>query len=84
MPNLSIGCAAMFDTFSGLVPCVVIALDGKANSASSSVKVTFRITRNRGAYKAGEVLESSSLWVAPKSAIRQRGYYKTIAPYSVG
>lgn len=81
--NLSVGCLAYFDTFAGLVPCVVKAISGTSPNPISSVEVQFKITADRGAYRKGELLKSSSLWVVPRGAIRRRQYQSTIGHYTV-
>ena len=72
---------AYFDTFAGLVPCKVIAIndanagvkgmDGRDwTGCTSGCEVTFKLTANRGAYKRGEVLTDNALHVIPRSYVR--------------
>lgn len=84
IPSLQVNKPAYYDTFAGLVHCIVQSLSGQSTSPTSGVKVVFKITRDHGPYKKGEVLTCSSLWVCPKQAIRQGRFSKYIRHYTVG
>jgi hypothetical protein len=75
IPILKAGCKAYYDTFNGLIDCEVIKIEGN--------KVKFKLTETVAAYKKGEVLESSTLWVVPTKAIKRRQYSTTIGCYNV-
>lgn len=70
--------SAFLDTFAGCIPCKVIAVndDYAGNSHfeghSSSCRVTVKLTAARGAYKRGEVIESTALNVIPRSHVKGR------------
>ena len=70
METLRAGILAYFDSFDGLIPCRVLSIDPQRN-------VCAQLTANRGAYKRGEVLESSHNWVVPRSSVYVRsGQYR--------
>ena len=92
---LKAGGLAFFDTLaSGLVPVKVNSIEQRdcnfalvhnsdPHGARSSQIVHFTVTADQGAYRKGEKLESSALWVCPRKAIRRREYSTTIMPYRV-
>lgn len=69
------GCSAYLDTFSGLIPCIVLSY------ATDARFLVCRITRNKGPYKAGEVIENRTHWTPPKDTIRRRKYGTYIRPF---
>jgi len=79
METLKSGISARWDTFSGLIPVRVLSV----TRLELSTRVTFRVTRTRGPYKTGEILESSSLRIAPVKSVRRRRYSTTIRPYHI-
>lgn len=84
METLTTGMAARFDTFGGLVPVRVQSIAGRSGRASSTAQnVTVRVTRTHGAYRAGEIIETSGLHVIPVRALRRRRYQTVIVPYCV-
>jgi len=83
MPVLKVGEKAYYDTFSGLILCKVIALSGSAAQPTSSIKVDFELLETKQAYRKGERLCSSSLWVAPVAAVRKTKYSHVIGHYTV-
>ena len=84
MPALLVGKLAYHDTFSGLILCKVLSISGHSRLATSSIDVEFELLENRGAYKKGEILRCSSLWVYPVKAIRRLAYKTVIGQYEVG
>jgi hypothetical protein len=75
VPVLKKGCKAYYDTFSGLIPCQVVSINGNM--------VEFKLNKTIAAYRKGEVLKSSANWVVPKDAIVNKKYSKTIRYYQV-
>ena len=69
---------AYYDTFSGLVPCRIVAV-GDWSDQTSEARI--QITATRAAYKRGEFLTTSLRHVVPRDSIRQRRGYQTISPY---
>ena len=65
MTTLKTGCKAYYDTFNGLIPCVVLSVKSKWH-------VEFKLTANRAAYKRGEILSGNSLHVIPREAVYVR------------
>jgi len=74
---------AYLATFSGLIPCVIIAHNDTLAHVptlagrSSSCTITVKLTAKRGAYKRGEIIESDALHVIPRNAVyRSSGQYR--------
>lgn len=70
-----VGDLAYYDSFSGLIPCKVLAVNdamaGKELAGFSSFcRVSVRLTAKRGAWEKGEVVESDALKVVPRTHIR--------------
>lgn len=82
-PTLRVGCLAYYDSLSGLIPCKVLSISGENGHASSEQDVTVKLTANRKAYKRGEVITQSALWVIPRDAIFKRRYGARIGYYTV-
>ena len=61
---------AYFDSFSGLIPCKVI--DIKESPGLGNIRI--KLTAGRGAYRRGEVLESTWIHVVPRSHVRMSKY----------
>lgn len=83
MPNmtLKVGDLAYFDTFAGMITCRVMSITGTSGHPSTGQTVKAQLTAERGAWKPGEVIETSGLHVCPRPAYRRtRG---TIKPYLV-
>jgi len=80
MPTLKAGALAYFDCAAGLVPCRVLSIKGRANSAQ---EVTVQITASHDPYKRGEIVNSAAHWVVPRDAVRRRKHGVTILPYLV-
>lgn len=84
METLKTGMVARFDAFrSGLVPVRVISIVGQSGPCSTAQTVTARVTRNHGAYRAGEIITCFALHVIPVRALRGRRYHTAILPYRV-
>lgn len=84
VPNLAVGQLAYYDTFNGAIPCKVLHITGQSNQPISSVDVKFKLTAARGAWKKGEIITCSSLWVFPRKARHQRNGVYRIGHYTVG
>jgi hypothetical protein len=71
---------AFYDTFSGLIPCLVVGKDLETRH------LTVKITANRGPYKRGQIISDLSFtFVVPRKAVfrsRQAGGKFRIRPYS--
>ena len=83
MPILKANSLAYFDSFSGLIPCKVICINGPSGRASSEQKVMVRLTANRRGYKKGEVLTEWALHVVPRDAVYFRDHSARIGSYLV-
>lgn len=79
MTNLKfgIGTKSFYETFSGLVPCIVTGVhrtelecDGRYVGPLDAIE--FKLTADRGAYKRGEILTSSAADVPPRVMVRRR------------
>lgn len=84
--TLTKGSKAYYDTFAGLIPCKVLSITGESGIPSSRQSVRFRITTGkfeRYGYKRGEVIETWSLHVPPREAIRFKDYSARIGHYDV-
>ena len=91
------GTFAFYDTFSGLIPCKVVAirdnleLPENLRGASSDCRITVKLTAPRGAYRKGETVESDALKIIPRPFIirrrnsmpRIRGGYRWIDPTAI-
>jgi hypothetical protein len=72
MHTLTVGTKAYLDSFTGLVPCVVIEV------MEHGVKIRITARKNRS-YRCGETLVTSPCWVVPRTAV----YRCRIYPYVV-
>lgn len=80
--TLKTGTKAYYDSFAGLLPCVVTRITGTSGLASTAQRVTFKVMQTCNGYKYGEVIESSGLHVVPRKAARSgkiRPYFVEIA-----
>ncbi len=68
------GTAALYDSFTGLIPCVVVAVHkpGDGRRCGDYDAVTIRITKTVGAYYEGEEMKTATHKVVPKSHIVTR------------
>ena len=92
MATLKTGALAYFDCFSGLVPVSVLSVtapkerpvfDLGRGQARISVKVTCKVTAERGPYKKGAIIDSNSFDVMPRGAIRKHMFSSTVDTYAV-
>jgi len=74
------GTAAYYDTFAGLIPCKVLAIEqaGYGFRCGPYNVIRFKLTADRGAYKKGEILTADAMRVPPQKMIRRRKYSSTI------
>lgn len=70
------GDLALFDTFSGMIPCRVLDIKGTPGLASTAQVVTIALTATRGAYKRGERVESTGLHVCPRRSVTVNQYIR--------
>ena len=66
---------ARYDTFKGLIPCKVIDMQ------NNSQNMTIKITRTKGAYKAGDILEVIESVVLPVKSLCVRNGQHRIKGY---
>jgi hypothetical protein len=92
MAILKTGIRAYYDTFAGLVPVDVLSVTAPAEKplfdlahggARASIVVKCRVSDDHGPYRKGTNIESNSLYVVPRAAIRRLQYSQVIAPYRV-
>ena len=71
-----IGTLAYLDTFAGLVPCIVVGIDGEScgRRATGEKVLTVRLTASRGPYKRGEVSREIAADVPPRDCVRRRRF----------
>jgi len=79
--SLTVGCLAYFDSFTGLVPCWIVKIEGPRGTPITAQRVTVKFTAKRGPYKRGETLETFGLHVCPRGAARFGKHCTTIRPY---
>lgn len=78
-PNtLRAGSTAFLDTFSGLVPCRVLTIQGDPRPEAKVL-----VTRTIKAYRKGEQVTMDTAHVIPSGALGRRGYATTILPYNI-
>lgn len=80
-----VGTRAMYDTFSGLVPCKVLEIVKPAYGFMAATERCIRVqlTGTRGAYKKGEVLLVQGAMVPPKRMVRKTQFsHRIITTYS--
>jgi hypothetical protein len=66
---------AYYDTFSGMIPCKVIAIDTDKSfdydkGIPTSDKITVKLTANCQAYKRGEIITDNSMHIIPRESVR--------------
>lgn len=84
--TLKTGILAYLDTFSGQIPCRVLAVagdsEGRICAPSPTVKV--KLTATRGAYRRGEIVESTAFHVYPRECrVVRNGHYRIKTNYIV-
>jgi hypothetical protein len=65
---------AYFDSFSGMIPCKVIAIENDQTfdynkGIPTSDKITIKLTGNCKAYKRGETIVSNSIHIVPRESV---------------
>lgn len=82
MQTLKSGMLAYFDSYSGLVPCKVLAI--KAAKYGGHIAYV-RYTAQRGPYSRGETGKHNACRVVPRDAVRRfRGhFFPRILPFSI-
>ena len=85
METLKTGSKAFFDSYSGLIPCVVLAVKAGPHSYGGEMDamVTFRLTAERHGYKKGETLTFSAGMVVPRKAVHVRSGQYRVRAYDV-
>jgi hypothetical protein len=81
MLTLATGNLAYFDSFAGMVPCWIVAINGPSGAPSTAQSVTIKFTAKRGPYKRGETYTTSGLHVCPRGAARFGKHCTTIRPF---
>lgn len=66
MATLKIGCLAYYDSFNGLIPCKVTAI----NIDTVPAMVKFRVSAQRRSFRKGEKLIAPINHVVPRDAVR--------------
>lgn len=71
---------AFLDTFSGLIPCTVIAVNKpcRGNNVGSQDELTVQVNETRGGYTAGEIIQRSAKNTPPRTQIKKNKYTRTI------
>jgi hypothetical protein len=69
---------AYFDSFSGLIPCRIVAV-GDWNDAGSMARVKF--TAKRGLFERGEFYTTPLRNIVPRHAVYRRNFRFMIRPY---
>lgn len=66
--TFTVGALAYVDTFSGMVPCVVVGVLRESHGfiVGDRDSVTVRLTADRGAYKRGEITSASASNIIPR------------------
>ena len=82
---LKVGSLAYLDSFSGLVPCKVLAIKKDPENPDSLfwTDVTFRVTAKRPGFERGEKLTCHGRSVIPRDAVRVRNHKYVIGDYSI-
>lgn len=72
-----VGTTAYYDTFSGMIPCIVTAISpGRwyGFAVGGETSITIRLTKTVGAYKKGEIIQAKSGCVVPRKFRVLRGH----------
>ena len=66
--TFTVGAKCYLDTFSGMVPCVVVGVLRESHGfiVGDRNAVSVRLTADRGAYKRGELIHTSASNVIPR------------------
>lgn len=81
--KFGINTKAVIDTiFHGLVPCIVIAINGPAyGQIIGRDEITVKVTKDHLAYKKGEVLKCAACDVIPRTMLRKGTYRMYCIPF---
>jgi hypothetical protein len=79
MQTLTVGSKAYYDTFAGLIPCVVLSI----THGDGLTQARLRLTAKRGAYRRGELVTANTLHAVPRNAVYTRGGVRRIGFYTV-
>jgi hypothetical protein len=81
--TFGVGTSAYYDTFSGLIPCIVLEVTERCYGFRVGPRntVKFRLTADRGAYRKGEELTADAFRVPPRKMIRRLQYSNRIQPW---
>jgi hypothetical protein len=76
----SVGTFAYIDSLGfGLVPCKV---ERAYCNSLGNISLVVRVTAKRGAFKRGEIVEYSPLWIVPRNHVRRAsGQFRNIGGY---
>ena len=91
---LKAGVSGYLDNMTGLVPVKVLSVKSppKTNgpeffftkgTGDSRIKVTAKVTKDYKGYKKGEIIESDSIEVIPRTSVYQGEYHIKIKAYSI-
>ena len=84
METLKTGSKAFFDSYSGLIPCVVLAVKSNPRDyGEMDAMVTFRLTSKRHGYRKSETLTFHAGMVVPRKAVYVRNGQYRIGQYHV-
>ena len=82
MPTLKSGMLAYFDSYAGLVPCKVLAIEA---TKYGDYIAYIRYTAQRGPYSRGETGKHNALKVFPRDAVSRVRWqlFPRILPFSI-
>ena len=92
--TLKTGVSGYLDSMSGLVPVKVLSVKSpqKTNgpeffftkgTGDSRIKVTAKVSKDFGGYKKGEIIESDSIQVIPRTSVYHTDFHTKIKAYSI-
>lgn len=75
---------AYIDSFAGLVPCKVLAIETDKDSSPLTINyIRVKVTaRNNRAYTHGQIVETTGRAIIPRHAIKRGKYTTQIMPYA--
>jgi hypothetical protein len=91
---LKAGVSGYLDNMTGLVPVKVLSVKSPSKTngpeffftkgtGDSRIKVTAKVTEDYKGYKKGEIIESDSIEVIPRTSVYQGEYHIKIKAYTV-
>lgn len=83
METLKTGDKAYIDSFAGLIACIVTRVTGHAGIASTSQRITVRVSRTGRGYRRNERVTCTGLDVVPRACVKRRKYGTRIAAHTV-